>query len=195
MELAGLVKFDFLGLKTLTVIQDAVDLVNLHRPADDQLDVYTLPLTDPEVYKLISSGETEGVFQLESTGFQGLLKKLKPDVFEDIVAAVALYRPGPLGSGMLDTFINRKHGLEDIIYPHDLLAGILKETYGVIVYQEQVMQIAQVMAGFTLGAADLLRRAMGKKEDGRYGSATRKFLLRVLLRTAHHELKLMKSST
>ncbi|MAD61689.1 MAG: DNA polymerase III subunit alpha [Myxococcales bacterium] len=164
VELAGLVKFDFLGLKTLTVIQDAVDLVNLHRPEDDQLDVYTLPLTDPGVYKLISSGETEGVFQLESTGFQGLLKKLKPDVFEDIVAAVALYRPGPLGSGMLDTFINRKHGLEEIIYPHDLLAEILKETYGVIVYQEQVMQIAQVMANFTLGAADLLRRAMGKKK-------------------------------
>ena len=164
VELAGLVKFDFLGLKTLTVIQDAVDLVNLHRPQDDPLDVYTLPLTDPEVYKLISSGETEGVFQLESTGFQGLLKKLKPDVFEDIVAAVALYRPGPLGSGMLDTFINRKHGLEEIIYPHPLLEDILRETYGVIVYQEQVMQIAQVMAGFTLGAADLLRRAMGKKK-------------------------------
>ena len=164
VELAGLVKFDFLGLKTLTVIQDAVDLVNLHRPQDDQLDVYTLPLTDPGVYKLVSSGETEGVFQLESTGFQGLLKKLKPDVFEDIVAAVALYRPGPLGSGMLDTFINRKHGLEEIIYPHPLLEEILRETYGVIVYQEQVMQIAQVMAGFTLGAADLLRRAMGKKK-------------------------------
>ena len=164
VELAGLVKFDFLGLKTLTVIQDAVDLVNLNRSSADLLDVYALPLTDPGVYSLISSGETEGVFQLESTGFQGLLKKLKPDVFEDIVAAVALYRPGPLGSGMLDTFINRKHGLEEIIYPHDLLGEILKETYGVIVYQEQVMQIAQVMAGFTLGAADLLRRAMGKKK-------------------------------
>ncbi len=164
VELAGLVKFDFLGLKTLTVIQDAVDLVNLHRAEDDLLDVYTLPLTDPGVYRLVSSGETEGVFQLESSGFQGLLKKLKPDVFEDIVAAVALYRPGPLGSGMLDTFINRKHGLEEIIYPHPLLGEILRETYGVIVYQEQVMQIAQVMAGFTLGAADLLRRAMGKKK-------------------------------
>lgn len=164
VESAGLVKFDFLGLKTLTVIQDAVNLVNVNRAADDHLDVYILPLTDPAVYRLISSGETEGVFQLESSGFQGLLKKLKPDVFEDIVAAVALYRPGPLNSGMLDTFINRKHGLEEIIYPHPLLEGILKETYGVIVYQEQVMQIAQVMAGFTLGAADLLRRAMGKKK-------------------------------
>jgi len=164
VEEAGLVKFDFLGLKTLTVIQDAVDMVNKNHPDEPELDVYQLPLTDRAVYQLISSGETEGVFQLESSGFQELLKKLKPDVFEDIVAAVALYRPGPLNSGMLDTFINRKHGREEIIFPHELIRGILTETYGVIVYQEQVMQIAQVLANFSLGSADILRRAMGKKK-------------------------------
>ncbi len=163
VEEAGLVKFDFLGLKTLTVIDDAVRMVNRARP-DDPLDLDTMPLTDPGVYKLISKGDTEGVFQLESSGFQELLKKLKPDKFEDIVAAVALYRPGPLNSGMLDDFIERKHGRQKISYPHPKLDEILRETYGVIVYQEQVMQIAQVLAGFTLGAADLLRRAMGKKK-------------------------------
>ena len=164
VELAGLVKFDFLGLKTLTVIQDAVELVNRGLPADKQVVLSAHSLADPGVYKLISRGDTEGVFQLESSGFQELLKKLKPDKFEDIVAAVALYRPGPLNSGMLDDFIARKHGRQKIEYPHPSLEGILKETYGVIVYQEQVMQIAQVLAGFTLGAADLLRRAMGKKK-------------------------------
>ncbi len=163
VEEAGLVKFDFLGLKTLTVIDDAVRMVNRSRP-DDPLDLSTQPLDDPGVYRLISKGDTEGVFQLESSGFQELLKKLKPDKFEDIVAAVALYRPGPLNSGMLDDFIERKHGRQKIVYPHPKLSEILQETYGVIVYQEQVMQIAQVLAGFTLGAADLLRRAMGKKK-------------------------------
>ena len=164
VELAGLVKFDFLGLKTLTVIEDAVTLVNRNLSASQQLHLSSHSLSDPGVYKLISRGDTEGVFQLESSGFQELLKKLRPDKFEDIVAAVALYRPGPLNSGMLDDFIARKHGRQRIEYPHPSLEGILKETYGVIVYQEQVMQIAQVLAGFTLGAADLLRRAMGKKK-------------------------------
>jgi DNA polymerase-3 subunit alpha len=164
VELAGLVKFDFLGLKTLTVIQTAVDLINRGKTPEQQLDLNKLPLTDLGVYELISRGDTEGVFQLESSGFQELLKKLRPDKFEDIVAAVALYRPGPLNSGMLDDFIDRKHGRQKIVYPHDMLKGILEETYGVIVYQEQVMQIAQVLAGFTLGGADLLRRAMGKKK-------------------------------
>jgi len=164
VELAGLVKFDFLGLKTLTVIEDAVQLVNRSLADDKQLELSSHALSDPGVYKLISRGDTEGVFQLESSGFQELLKKLRPDKFEDIVAAVALYRPGPLNSGMLDDFIARKHGRQRIEYPHPSLEGILKETYGVIVYQEQVMQIAQVLAGFTLGAADLLRRAMGKKK-------------------------------
>ncbi|MCK6575628.1 DNA polymerase III subunit alpha [Myxococcota bacterium] len=164
VEQAGLVKFDFLGLKTLTVIQTAVELINRGKKPEDRLDLNKLPLTDPGVYELISRGDTEGVFQLESSGFQELLKKLRPDKFEDIVAAVALYRPGPLNSGMLDDFIDRKHGRQKIVYPHDMLKGILQETYGVIVYQEQVMQIAQVLAGFTLGGADLLRRAMGKKK-------------------------------
>ena len=164
VELAGLVKFDFLGLKTLTVIDDALKLVNRNRVPEDMVTLSAHALEDKGVYKLISKGDTEGVFQLESSGFQELLKKLKPDKFEDIVAAVALYRPGPLNSGMLDDFIARKHGRQRIEYPHESLEGILKETYGVIVYQEQVMQIAQVLAGFTLGAADLLRRAMGKKK-------------------------------
>ncbi|MEZ4435902.1 MAG: DNA polymerase III subunit alpha [bacterium] len=164
VEEAGLVKFDFLGLKTLTVIDDAVRMVNRGRRGADVLDMAALPLDDPGVYTLISRGDTEGVFQLESSGFQELLKKLRPDKFEDIIAAVALYRPGPLNSGMLDDFIARKHGRQKISYPHPKLSAILEETYGVIVYQEQVMQIAQVLAGFTLGAADLLRRAMGKKK-------------------------------
>ncbi len=164
VEEAGLVKFDFLGLKTLTVIDEAVRMVNRGRGKHEKLDLNAQSLDDTAVYKLISKGETEGVFQLESSGFQELLKKLKPDKFEDIVAAVALYRPGPLNSGMLDDFIARKHGRQRISYPHESLADVLQETYGVIVYQEQVMQIAQAMAGFTLGAADLLRRAMGKKK-------------------------------
>ncbi|CAN0539389.1 unnamed protein product, partial [Laminaria digitata] len=123
-----------------------------------------LPLDDPKVYKLVGRGETLGVFQLESTGFQELLKKLKPDCFEDIVAAVALYRPGPLQTGMVDDFIDCKHGRKQISYPHPTLEATLKPTYGGFVYQEQVMQAAQVMAGYSLGGADLLRRAMGKKK-------------------------------
>jgi DNA polymerase-3 subunit alpha len=164
VEAAGLVKFDFLGLKTLTVVKDALRMVNRGRAVEARLDLDRLGLCDPGVYELISRGDTEGVFQLESSGFQELLKKLRPDKFEDIVAAVALYRPGPLNSGMLDDFIERKHGKQRIVYPHDSLRQILEETYGVIVYQEQVMQIAQVLAGFTLGGADVLRRAMGKKK-------------------------------
>ena len=165
VEEAGLVKFDFLGLKTLTVVDDAVRMVNRNRaPGTPPLDIRAIPLVDQAVYDLVSDADTDGVFQLESSGFQELLKKLKPDKFEDIVAAVALYRPGPLNSGMLDDFIARKHGRQAISYPHPLLAGVLEETYGVIVYQEQVMQIAQKLAGFSLGGADLLRRAMGKKK-------------------------------
>ncbi len=164
VEEAGLVKFDFLGLKTLTVIDDAVRMVNRARPADDQLELATLSLEDRAVYKLISKGDTAGIFQLESSGFQEMLTKMKPDCFEDIVAAVALYRPGPMGSGMHMDFIERKHGRQRVSYPHPSLQPLLKDTYGVIVYQEQVMQIAQVLAGFSLGAADILRRAMGKKK-------------------------------
>ncbi|MEZ4402044.1 MAG: DNA polymerase III subunit alpha [Kofleriaceae bacterium] len=163
-EKAGLVKFDFLGLKTLTVIQTAVRLVNEQRPAGaEPFDIALIPDDDAEVYKMISRGDTTGVFQLESSGFREILKKLKPDCLEDIVAAVALYRPGPLEGGMVDDFIDRKHGRKKVEYPHPWLEPVLKDTYGVIVYQEQVMQIAQVLGGSSLGRADLLRRAMGKK--------------------------------
>lgn len=166
VEEAGLVKFDFLGLKTLTVVNDAVRLINVQRAARKEplFDIRAIPLDDKDVFKLISAGNTTGVFQLESSGFQELLIKLKPDCFEDIVAAVALYRPGPLGSGMVDDFVDRKHGRKRVEYPHPWLEETLKPTYGVMVYQEQVMRTAQVMAGYTLGGADLLRRAMGKKK-------------------------------
>ena len=166
VEEAGLVKFDFLGLKTLTVIDDALKLINQQRE-DQGSEAFVLgaiPLDDRAVFDLISAGDTTGVFQLESSGFQELLKKLKPSSFEDIVAAVALYRPGPLGTGMVDDFIDRKHGRTPVVYPHPWLEEVLEPTYGVMVYQEQVMKIAQVLAGYTLGGADLLRRAMGKKK-------------------------------
>ncbi len=158
VELVGLVKFDFLGLKTLTVIAKAVKLIG------GNFDIDKIPLDDAGVYKMIAQADTTGVFQLESSGFREILKKLKPDQIEDIVAAVALYRPGPLEGGMVEDFIDRKHGKKQVVYPHPSLEPILRDTYGVIVYQEQVMQIAQVLAGYSLGQADLLRRAMGKKK-------------------------------
>ncbi|HLV67547.1 MAG TPA: DNA polymerase III subunit alpha [Polyangiaceae bacterium] len=165
VEAAGLVKFDFLGLKTLTVIDIAERLVNA-RPdrKGNPLKASKLPLDDRPTYQLIASGETTGVFQLESSGMQQLLRQLKPDCFEDIVAVVALYRPGPLGTGMIDDFIGGKHGRKAIRKLHPLVDEVLAPTYGVPVYQEQVMQIAQRLAGYTLGGADLLRRAMGKKK-------------------------------
>jgi len=165
-EMAGLVKFDFLGLKTLTVIDTALRLINQQREAagEEALDIRMIDIEDPKVFDMISRGDTTGVFQLESSGFREILKKLKPDCLEDIVAAVALYRPGPLEGGMVDDFIERKHGRKKVEYPHPALEDILRDTYGVIVYQEQVMQIAQALAGYSLGAADLLRRAMGKKK-------------------------------
>ncbi len=164
VEKAGLVKFDFLGLKTLTVIQTAVKLINQQRPPGDEFDIDLIRKDDADTFKMIQRADTTGVFQLESSGFREMLKKLKPDCLEDIIAAVALYRPGPLEGGMVDDFIDRKHGRKKVEYPHPLLEGVLADTYGVIVYQEQVMQIAQVMGGYSLGGADLLRRAMGKKK-------------------------------
>ena len=161
VEKIGLVKFDFLGLKTLTVINNCVRLV--HRK-DPDFNLRTFALNDGKTFELLARGETTGVFQLESSGMKELLVKLKPTCFEDIIAVCALYRPGPLGSGMVDDFIQRKHGKRKIVYDFPQLEPILKDTYGVIVYQEQVMQIAQVLANYTLGAADLLRRAMGKKK-------------------------------
>jgi DNA polymerase-3 subunit alpha len=167
VEQAGLVKFDFLGLKTLTVLDIATRLINA-RPdfvrEGKTLDLSKIPMDDRETFKLLGSGETKGVFQLESSGMQQLFKDLKADSFEDIVAAVALYRPGPLGTGMVADFVNRKHGRAPIAKMHALVDDLLVPTYGVIVYQEQVMQIAQQLAGYTLGGADLLRRAMGKKK-------------------------------
>ena len=166
VEKAGLVKFDFLGLKTLTVIQTAVRIIDEQRAqaGESPFLVDAIPVDDADVYAMISRGDTTGVFQMESSGFREILKKLRPDNLEDIVAAVALYRPGPLEGGMVDDFIDRKHGRKEVEYPHPDLEPILKDTYGVIVYQEQVMQIAQVLAGYSLGRADLLRRAMGKKD-------------------------------
>ena len=168
VEKAGLVKFDFLGLKTLTVIDIAEKLVrarpDMQTPEGQRFDSSLLPLDDEPTYALLQSGETTGVFQLESSGMQQLFKDLRPTNFEDIVAAVALYRPGPLGSGMVKDFVDCKHGRKPIQKMHPLVDGLLVPTYGVIVYQEQVMQIAQLLAGYTLGGADLLRRAMGKKK-------------------------------
>ncbi|MEM9027629.1 MAG: DNA polymerase III subunit alpha [Pseudomonadota bacterium] len=160
VEAAGLVKFDFLGLKTLTVLQTAVELIKAGRGID--IDLGALPLDDTASYELLARADTVGVFQLESTGMRESLKQLRPDRFEDIIAMVALYRPGPMSN--IPTYINRKHGEEPVDCLHDMLEGILMETYGVIIYQEQVMQIAQVMAGYSLGKADVLRRAMGKKD-------------------------------
>jgi len=164
VEAAGLVKFDFLGLTTLTVIQNALDLINRGRPPEERIQAHQIPLADPATYDVISRGDTAGVFQMESSGFTEMVMKLKPSCFEDVIAAGALYRPGPLDSGMVDVFINRKHGRERVTYPHPSLEPVLKDTYGVIVYQEQVMQISQVLGGYSLGRADLLRRAMGKKK-------------------------------
>ncbi|MBI3178162.1 MAG: DNA polymerase III subunit alpha, partial [Deltaproteobacteria bacterium] len=169
VEQAGLVKFDFLGLKTLTVIAKAVD--HIRRRNDDgplgdnsSFDVTRLTLDDPRVYNLVASGDTDGVFQLESSGFKEMLKRLKPDRFEDIVAGVALYRPGPLDAGMVEDYIGRKHGRKRVAYPHKVCEPILSPTYGVIVYQEQVMRIALDLCGFSMGEADVLRKAMGKKK-------------------------------
>lgn len=172
VEAAGLVKFDFLGLKTLTVLQKAVELVKRSRGLD--VDLASLPLDDVKTYELLAAADTVGVFQLESTGMRESLKRLKPDRFEDIIAMVALYRPGPMDN--IPTYIARKHGTEDVDCLHELLEPILKETYGVIIYQEQVIQIAQVMGGYSLGQADVLRRAMGKKDKAVMAREQAKFV-------------------
>ncbi len=171
VEDAGLVKFDFLGLRTLTIIDWAKVMIDrrLQAKGEPPLDIETLPLDDEKTFSLLKRAETTAVFQLESRGMKDLIKRLQPDNLEDMIALVALFRPGPLQSGMVDDFINRKHGRAQVAYPdakyqHPSLKPILEPTYGVIVYQEQVMQIAQVLAGYTLGGADLLRRAMGKKK-------------------------------
>ncbi len=166
VEKIGLVKFDFLGLRTLTVIDWATKSINsfLKEQSKPPLDLHSIKLDDPKVFDLLSSGKTMAVFQLESSGMRDLIKRLKPTKFEEITALLALYRPGPLDSGMHDQFVDRKHGKVPVTYPHEMLESVLSETYGVILYQEQVMQAAQVLAGFSLGQADILRRAMGKKD-------------------------------
>ncbi|CAL4326303.1 DNA polymerase III subunit alpha [Buchnera aphidicola] len=170
IEYIGLVKFDFLGLRTLTIINYAVEMINLQLRLNKEkkININSIPLDDSKCFNVLKKSETIAIFQLESYGMKDLIKRLQPDCFEDIIALVALFRPGPLQSGMVDNFINRKHGREKISYPdhkwqHVLLKPILESTYGIILYQEQVMQIAQVLAGYTLGHADILRRAMSKK--------------------------------
>jgi len=166
VEAVGLVKFDFLGLKTLTIMDHALRVINAERQkkGEPSIDLNTLPMKDAQTFALLKACDTSAIFQLESRGMSDLVKRLQPDCFEDLIALVALFRPGPLQSGMVDDFINRKHGRAQVVYPHPQLEVVLRPTYGVILYQEQVMQIAQVLAGYSLGAADLLRRAMGKKK-------------------------------
>lgn len=166
VEAVGLVKFDFLGLRTLTIMDWALRSINAKRNTQGESPIIlkSIPFDDPATFALLKSCRTTAIFQLESRGFQDLIRRLQPDHFDDIMALVALFRPGPLQSGMVDDFINRKHGRAAVEYPHPLLEPILRPTYGVIVYQEQVMQIAQVLSGYTLGSADILRKAMGKKK-------------------------------
>jgi DNA polymerase-3 subunit alpha len=174
VEKIGLVKFDFLGLKTLTLIHDCLKLIEVTRGV--KVDLQHLSLDDKETYRLLCNGNTTGVFQLESTGIREMTVKIRPNCFEDLVAILALYRPGPLDSGMAEEYIKRKHGKDKIKYLHPLLEPILKDTYGVIVYQEQVMQIAQVLAGYTMGDADILRRAMGKKDPEEMAAQRERFV-------------------
>lgn len=174
VEELGLLKMDFLGLRTLTVISDALVLIKENRGV--KVDIDAIDLEDEKTAQMLSNGDTVGVFQMESSGMTTLVKELKPNGFADIIPLVALYRPGPLGSGMVTDFINGRHGRKEVKYLHPLLEPILKETFGVILYQEQVMQIVQVLAGFTLGQADLLRRAMGKKKHSILAAQRENFL-------------------
>jgi DNA polymerase III subunit alpha len=197
IEAVGLIKFDFLGLRTLTIINWALQTINRNRPKQDCLDITKIAMTEPEVFHLLCTGNATAVFQLESRGMKELLKRLQPHSFEDIIPLVALYRPGPLQSGMVDDFINRRHGRAKIEYPHPALESVLKPTYGVILYQEQVMQIAQVLAGYTLGGADLLRRAMGKKKPQEMAKQRAIFISGALMQgveeaTAQHIFDLME---
>ncbi|MEW6428460.1 MAG: DNA polymerase III subunit alpha [Thermodesulfobacteriota bacterium] len=173
-EKTGLIKFDFLGLKTLTVIDRAVKLIE--KAIGAGFDIANIPLDDPKTYDLLCRGDALGVFQLESSGMRDLLVKMKPELFTDLIALVALYRPGPLESGMVDDFIDTKHGRKAVSYPLPQLETILEETYGVIVYQEQVMKIANVLADYSLGDADILRRAMGKKDPAVMAAEKDKFM-------------------
>ncbi|MBI1816097.1 MAG: DNA polymerase III subunit alpha [Deltaproteobacteria bacterium] len=174
VDAIGLIKFDFLGLKTLTLLAKVVERIRKGREVN--IDLATLPFTDKATYKLIAKGDTVGIFQMESGGMRNLVTQLRPSNFEEIIAVLALFRPGPLDSGMVDQFIKRKHGKEEVHYLHPKLKPVLKDTYGVIVYQEQVMQIAQVLAGYSLGDADNLRRAMGKKDPEKMRKERQRFI-------------------
>jgi len=182
-EVLDLLKMDFLGLRNLTMITKTVKMVKKYRGVD--VDINHIPLDDSETYKMLARGETIGVFQLESQGMINLVKRLKPDVFEDLGALVALFRPGPLGSGMVDDFVARKHKLQEITYAHPLLEPVLKDTYGTIVYQEQIMQVFQVLADYSLGQADQVRRMMGKKDLKTMEEQRGKFIEA----SAKHEMK------
>jgi DNA polymerase-3 subunit alpha len=175
LEKIGLLKVDFLGLRTLTVIEQTVNIVKETQNKD--IDIEKIPLDDPATYKLLTSAQTMGVFQVESSGMRDLLKKLEPDRFEDLIALLALYRPGPMGSGMLDDFIQRRHNRVPIKYDHKKLEAILKETYGIMLYQEQVMQIVSDLAGFTPSQADILRKATGKKDPEVMENQRKHFIL------------------
>jgi len=174
VEKIGLVKFDFLGLKTLTLLYDCLKLIEV--TCGEKIDLNHLALDDKKTYRTLCDGNTTGVFQLESTGIREMTVKIRPNCFEDLVAILALYRPGPLDSGMAEEYIKRKHGKEKFKYLHPLLESILKDTYGVIVYQEQVMQIAQVLSGYSMGDADILRRAMGKKDPDEMAAQRERFV-------------------
>ncbi len=190
IESVGLIKFDFLGLRTLTIIDWAVRAINQRRRALGESDIVisALPMDDPSTFALLCACATTAVFQLESRGMKDLIKRLQPDCFEEITALVALFRPGPLQSGMVDDFIDRKHGRAKVEYFHPDLQGILRPTYGVILYQEQVMQIAQVLAGYSLGEADILRRAMGKKKAEEMAKQRVGFVARAMQRGVEEKL-------
>lgn len=178
LEKAGLIKFDFLGLRTMTTLQDTASLVS--ELQGEKFELNSIPLDDPEVYKLFAKGNTDGLFQVESKGMQEYLQKMEPKEFEDLIAMLALYRPGPLGSGMVDSYMERRAGREETVYPCPEVEDILKATYGIIVYQEQVMQIAQKVAGYSLGEADILRKAMGKKKADQMAEQRDKFVFGAL---------------
>ena len=188
VERAGLVKFDFLGLRTLTIIDWTVKAINAGAAPEDQIDIAKIPLDDPQAFELLREANTTAVFQLESRGMKDLIRRLLPDSIDDIIALVALFRPGPLQSGAVDDYINRKHKNEPVVYPHRSLEEVLSGTYGVVLYQEQVMQIAQELAGFSLGQADLLRRAMGKKKPEEMARVREQFLAGTSARSVDSKL-------
>ena len=192
VEEIGLIKFDFLALKNLTLIVETLNLVRAG--GKEPPDLNRLPLDDPESYRLLARGDTVGVFQMEGSGMRRFLTELKPSNFEDVIAAISLFRPGTLDSGMVDPFIKRKHGKEPVEYDHPLLEPVLRDTYGVIIYQEQVMRAAQALAGYTLEEADILRAAMGKKKKAADGARARALSRRAQKRTASRRRSPNRSS-